>query len=75
MLLPKFLIADNSDYPENVYVLHTEKPRFVLDIDSEEIKWFGEEPEGDDLIEDLTRQAFAFYESELDSYEEDEDEE
>ncbi|MFR9164845.1 MAG: hypothetical protein ACLVKO_00950 [Dysgonomonas sp.] len=60
MFLPKFLIADNSEYPENVYVVHTEKPRFVLDVDSEEVKWFGAEPDGDDEVEDLTRQALAF---------------
>jgi len=74
MDLPKFLIADNSDFPENAYVVHTQKPRFVIDVDSEEIKWFGNEPEGDDVIEELTRLALAFYESELDKYEEEEDE-
>lgn len=75
MFLPKFLIADNSEYPENVYVIHTEKPRFALDVDSEEFKWFSPEPEGDDEIQQLLQQALAFYESELDSYEEDEDDE
>lgn len=69
MFLPKFLIADNSEYPENTYVIHTEKPRFALDVDSEEIKWLGSEPEGDDEIRDLTEKALAFYESELDNYE------
>jgi len=74
MELPKFLIADNSDFPENVYVVHTQKPRFVIDIDSEEIKWFGNEPDGDDVIVELTRQALAFYETELDKYEEEDEE-
>lgn len=74
MILPKFLIADNAEYPENVFVVHTEKPRFIIDIDSEEIKWFGPEPEADDIVEDLTKKALAFYESELDSYEQEEDE-
>lgn len=73
MFLPKFLIADNSEYPENVYVIHTEKPRFVIDVDSEEVKWFSPEPEGDDEIQNLLQQALAFYESELDSYEEDDE--
>ncbi|NDW17997.1 hypothetical protein D0T53_03585 [Dysgonomonas sp. 216] len=75
MDLPKFLIADNSDFPENAYVVHTQKPRFVIDVDSEEIKWFGPEPEADDIVDDLTQQALAFYESELDKYEEEEDDE
>jgi len=73
MFLPEFLIADNSEFPENVYVIHTEKPRFAFDVDSEEFKWFGPEPEGDDEIQELMRKALAFYEAELDAYE-DEDE-
>lgn len=73
MFLPKFLIADNSEYSENVYVIHTEKPRFAFDVDAEEFKWFGTEPDGDDEIEELKQQALAFYESELDSYEEEDE--
>lgn len=70
MFLPKFLIADNSEYPENTYVVHTEKPRFAYDVDSQEVKWLGPEPEADDIVDDLISQAAAFYESELDTYEE-----
>ena len=28
MKLPKFLLADNSDFPEDLFVVHTEYPRF-----------------------------------------------
>ena len=42
MELPRFLIADNEEYPENTYVLHTEKPRFILDVDSEALDQFDE---------------------------------
>ena len=73
MIIPKFLIADNSEYPENVYVVHTETPRFIIDIDSEEIEWLDVEPIKN-IAETLVVQAFEFYESELDAYdEEDED--
>jgi len=70
MFLPKFLIADNSEYLENTYVVYIEKPRFAYDVDSQEVKWLGPEPEADDIVDDLISQAAAFYESELDTYEE-----
>jgi len=75
MVLPKFLVADNSEFPENVYVVHMQKPRFIIDVDSEEIKWLGNEPEGDDVIAELIKQAMDFYETELENYEDEEDEE
>jgi len=73
MELPKFLIADNEDYPENTYVVHTGSPCFILDVDSEEYKILdGSEPPAGSM-EELLAQAFGFYEDELDRYEEDEE--
>lgn len=74
MDLPKFLIADNSDYPENIFILHTDAPIFILDIDSDEVKILdGSTPDGK-TIASLKALAYEFYEHELDSYEEDEEE-
>ena len=49
METPKFLIADNSDYPEKIYILHTDFPRFLLDVETEEIEWFYELEEEPDV--------------------------
>lgn len=74
MILPKFLIADNEDYPENTYVVHTQSPCFILDVDSEEYKIMdGTEVSPEDLSE-LVMEALDFYENELDRYD-DQDEE
>lgn len=75
MELPRFLIADNSEYPENVYVVHTESPRFIVDVDSEDVEILDGSVIEDEALQDLIEQALGFYESELDSYEEEEDEE
>ncbi|MBD8346529.1 MULTISPECIES: hypothetical protein [unclassified Dysgonomonas] len=74
MELPRFLIADNEEYPENTYVLHTEKPRFILDVDSEEFEILDGSEVEEEAMQDLIEQALGFYEAELDKYdEEDED--
>lgn len=73
MKLPKFLIADNDDFPENTYVLHAHKPRFILDIDSEEYEII-DGSEDNEEVDKLIEEAFVFYENELDRYEEDDEE-
>jgi len=74
MKTPKFLIADNLDYPDDIYVLHTEYPRFLLNIITEEVEWLDDIPEKealenqDELIR-LVEEAFAFYDKEMEKYE------
>lgn len=74
MEAPKFLIADNSDYPEKIFIIHTDFPRFLLDIETEEIEWFDDLEEEPDVdleteIADLMEKAFDFFDKEMDSYE------
>lgn len=74
MEAPTFLIADNSDYPDKIFIIHTDFPRFLLDVETEEIEWFDaleEEPDVDleTEIADLMEKAFDFFDKEMDSYE------
>ena len=73
MDLPKFLIADNSDYPENIFILHTDSPIFILDVDSNNVKILDGSTPSEETINSLKELAYAFYEKELDSYEEEEE--
>lgn len=73
MELPRFLIADNEEYPENTYVLHTEKPRFILDVDSEEYEILDGSKVEEGAMQDLIEQALGFYEDELEKYDEEEE--
>ncbi len=75
METPKFLIADNSDFPEKIFIIHTDFPRFMLDVETEEIEWFDELEEEPDVdleteIAELMEKAFDFFDREMDSYDE-----
>ncbi len=75
-MLPKFLIADNSqELPETIFVIHTEEPRFIVESDIEDfnsnqiIHWIDEKPKKESLIEDYLADAEEFLNTELDSQE------
>ena len=74
MNLPKFLLADNSNFPEDIFVLHTEFPRFMINLKDDEIEWFedlsgeNEEDIANELAS-LVKQAEAFYDTEMEQYE------
>mgnify|MGYP001550358745 CR=1 FL=1 len=40
MKLPKFILGDNTDLPNAIFVIHTEFPRFVINLDNDEVDWF-----------------------------------
>ncbi len=75
METPKFLIADNSEFPEKIYILHTDFPRFLLDIETEEIEIYDEIEEDSETdveteLATLLEEAYAFFDKEMDTYEE-----
>ena len=77
METPKFLIADNSEFPDKIYILHTDFPRFLLDVETEEIEFYDEieeDPESDieTEIAELLEQAYQFFDKEMDSYDDEE---
>jgi len=73
MDLPKFLLADNSDFPEDIFVLHTEFPRFLINLKDDEIEWFEDlsgEREDDitDEVSNLIESASKFYDDQVKGY-------
>ena len=36
---PKFLLGDNTDYPDAIFIIHTEFPRFILNLANDEVEW------------------------------------
>lgn len=42
MTIPKFLLGDNSEFPDSIFVIHTEFPRFIIDLTVDEIEWLEE---------------------------------
>ncbi len=74
MLLPKFLLADNSQYPEDIFVLHTEFPRFLINLKDDSIEWFEDlsgEKEEDiaNEVSSLIEAASQFYDEQMGEYE------
>ena len=74
MNLPKFMLGDNTDHSEDIFVVHTEFPRFVINLKDDEIEWFedfkGEDQEElENITAALIEEASAFYDREMQRYE------
>jgi len=84
-MLPKFLFADNYKVTDKVFIIHNEKPRFIVECSIDEfdkdqvVNWIDEKPSENSLVESLLVEAEEYYNEEFDfmeNYEdEDEDEE
>ncbi len=73
MSFPKFLLGDNTDYPEAIFVIHTEFPRCIINLENDEVEWLeefdkSEEKELLDEAENLFQEANNFYDREIERY-------
>ena len=72
MDLPKFLIADSSAFENIIFIVHTEYPRFFLNVATDEIHWIEEfQKEDREELESqtakLVEDALNFYDKEMES--------
>ena len=70
MELPKFLIADNSSLQNVIFIIHTEYPRFIINISNDEVYWLEDFDKNDEEIlnfesEQLINEALSFYDKEM----------
>ena len=80
MKIPKFLVGDNTDSQDTVFIVHTESPKFVLNLDTDDVMWMdddlpellgtADEAELTTAISELLALADEFYQREIDRYEE-----
>jgi|TARA_R110002012_G_C11599140_1_gene607097 hypothetical protein len=75
MELPKFILGDNTDFPNAIYVIHTDFPRFIINLEDDEVEWLEDfdaedEKELELEMEGLIDQATAFYDREVGRYDE-----
>lgn len=75
MDLPKFLLADNTDFPDDIFVIHLDYPRFIINLKDDEVEFLEEaedldEGELNDEMEMLISLANDFYDREVKLYEE-----
>ncbi len=73
-MLPKFLIADNSqELPDKVFIIHTQTPRYIVESGIEDfnieqkIYWVDEPINNKNIISQLLKEAEDFFDNELDS--------
>lgn len=74
MQLPKFLLGDNTDFPDDIFIVHTDYPQFIINLVNDEIEWLedvtGENQEElTNEINDLIKAASSFYDREMKRYE------
>ena len=75
MELPKFLLGDNTDYPDAIFIIHTDFPRFVINLANDEVEWLEDFDESDKNeleaeAETLIQAATDFYDREISRYDE-----
>lgn len=76
MELPEYILGDNSDYPNAIFVIHTEFPRFIINLEDDEVEWLEEFDQHDQKeleaeTENFIKEATAFYDREIARYEDD----
>jgi hypothetical protein len=74
MELPKFVLADNTDFPDDIFIIHLDFPRFIINLKDDEVEFLEEieEEDEEDLeteMEKLIEQAGLFYDREMERYE------
>jgi catalase (peroxidase I) len=75
MELPKFLLGDNTDFPEDIFIIHLDYPRFIINLKDDEVEFMEEDEDLDEAelkaeMEQLITEANAFYDREIGRYEE-----
>ena len=70
MELPKYILGDNTDYPTAIFVIHTEFPRFVINLENDEVEWLEEfdnhdQKELETETENYIKEATEFYDREV----------
>lgn len=74
MELPKFLLGDNTNADqEDIFVIHTEFPRFVINLKDDEMELWddligSDEEELSLLVAQYIEEASAFYDAEMKAY-------
>jgi len=73
MILPKFLLCDNTDFPDDIFIMHTEYPQFFINLVNDEVEWLEEMDSSSEIeltneVTELIEQASQFYDREMERY-------
>ena len=75
MSLQKLKLGDNTEYPNDIFVIHTEFPRFIINLENDEVEWFEDfdaedQKELESETENAIQSATEFYDNEIANYQE-----
>lgn len=75
MNIPKFVLADNTDFPDDIFIIHLDFPQFVINLKDDEVMFLEDissedETELEEEMKQLIQQAEKFYDREMNRYEE-----
>ena len=73
MEVPKYILGDNTDFPNAIFVIHTEFPLFVINLENDEVEWLEEfdnqdQKELESETENYIKEATEFYDREVARY-------
>jgi hypothetical protein len=74
MELPKFLLGDNTDFQDDIFIIHLDYPRFIINLKDDEVEFLEETEDLDETelnqeMEGFIRLANEFYDREMERYE------
>ncbi|BAO55764.1 hypothetical protein [Nonlabens marinus] len=74
MNIPRFLIGDNAHYPEDIFIIHMDYPRFIINLKDDEVEFLEEiEKKDKEELEEETKtlieEASRFYDEQMEMYE------
>lgn len=74
MNLPRFILGDHSDYPEDIFIVHTVYPKFIINLKDDEIEFLEpiakeDKSELEEEMIKLIKEATDFYDAEMKKYE------
>ena len=75
MIRPKFILGDNTDFPDDIFIVHLDYPRFLINLKDDEVEFLEDIDEEDEReleseMEHLITLAGEFYDREMEKYEE-----
>jgi len=74
MHIPRFLIGDNAHHPEDIFIIHMDYPRFIINLKDDELEFLEEiEKKDKEELEEETKtlieEASRFYDEQMELYE------
>ena len=74
MELPRFLMGDNVHYPEDIFVIHLDYPRFIINLKDDSVEFLEEvtktdKKELEEETKNLIEEASRFYDEQMELYE------